>query len=1312
MIWKRVLAWGLGGLVGLALVLAIAGYFVLRSERFHQYVIATVERKAVEATGGRVELGSYSVHLSPLTATVDRIIVHGTESPAARPLLQAEQLRLGLKIVSLLKQKIDLRDIEVTRPVVNLIVNQAGKTNIPSPKNPAQSSGSTNVWDLGIQHVLLTNGEIYYNSRKTPLAADLHDLNTRVDYALAAQRYEGSVSYDRGRLQMGTYRPLPHELQARFNATSTHAELQSLTLVLGSSRATLRGTVNNYNQPVVTGDYRVLLHTADFRAALGNDSLPVGDLELSGSLQYHDLPGRPALETASLRGQFSSQALGVLTPQLRTRITGLRGDYSLAGNNFNVQRLQADLLGGRLDADLTVKDVSDARNAQLRASLKGISLGEAKAALRTASGNVPVSGILNADARAQWHGSMQGLMADADGGIVGRTTGAAARSGAVPLNGVFHASYDAVRSLVTVRQTQLRTPDTLLTVNGTLGDTSNLRIQASTSNLHSLVQLASSLQTASPQKPATAPPNIGGAASLNALVQGSLKRPQISGQLSGHDLQIEDTSWKSLQVGLAASPSRVELHDGALVSAVRGNIHFGAAVGLRDWHYQPTSPITVNLAMNQVPARLMTRAAKLTTPVSGDLSARVNLHGTQESPFGNGWVQLVKASVMNVPVSQASLRFQGNGQAVQSTLQVSMPAGDSTTNLTLFPKSQGYEVRLQAPRIRLDKIPRAQEMQVAGVLSVSAEGRGTLKDPRQNMVATIPRLSVRQKPVSNLNLRLDVANQRANLNLTSDVAQSFLRARGTVALTGEKQSSLQLDTGGIALGMLLATYAPGQASKKLNGTLELHASASGPLAQPDRMEAHVEIPALALDYQGYRLASSGAIRADYRAGVVTLQRTQLQGTDTILNLEGSLPVKSSAPANFTANGSVDLGIAQMFTPGITSSGKVEIAIQGAGPTSAPGVQGQIRIVNAAFASASAPIGVDNLNSTLAVTSTRVLIQSFTAQSGGGTLTASGFVDYRPSLAINLALTGHGIRVLYPDGVRSVMSSNLQLVGNMQASSLTGRVVLNSLSFTPSFDASSLLGSMSGGENVSSAPSPFAQNMKLGVALQSAGEFQATSSQVSLAGLLNLQLTGTAANPVIVGRADLTSGEMFFMNRRYEIQRATATFSDPNRTVPDLNVLVTTVINQYNVSISLLGTPDRLQTSYVSDPPLPPVDVINLIALGQTTEQQAANPGNLGANQVIASQLASQVGGNLQKLTGISSLQIDPTVGGNNTNPSARLAIQQRVTKNFFFTFSTDVTSTQGEVVQLEYQFNKRWSASAVRDQNGNMGLDAKYHTKF
>ena len=85
---------------------------------------------------------------------------------------------------------------------------------------------------------------------------------------------------------------------------------------------------------------------------------------------------------------------------------------------------------------------------------------------------------------------------------------------------------------------------------------------------------------------------------------------------------------------------------------------------------------------------------------------------------------------------------------------------------------------------------------------------------------------------------------------------------------------------------------------------------------------------------------------------------------------------------------------------------------------------------------------------------------------------------------------------------------------------------------------------------------------------------------------------------------------------------------------------------------------------------------------------------------------------MQKLGGISSLQIDPTLGGNNRNPSARVAIQQRVTKNLLFTFSTDVSEPGSETVQGEYQLNKRWSVSAQRDQLGGVSVDGKYHTRF
>ena len=64
------------------------------------------------------------------------------------------------------------------------------------------------------------------------------------------------------------------------------------------------------------------------------------------------------------------------------------------------------------------------------------------------------------------------------------------------------------------------------------------------------------------------------------------------------------------------------------------------------------------------------------------------------------------------------------------------------------------------------------------------------------------------------------------------------------------------------------------------------------------------------------------------------------------------------------------------------------------------------------------------------------------------------------------------------------------------------------------------------------------------------------------------------------------------------------------------------------------------------------------------------------------------------------------------DPGARVAVQQRVTSNLYVTFASDVTSTQRQAIQLEYQLNRKWSVSSVRDQNGGYGVDAHYHKDF
>jgi translocation and assembly module TamB len=415
--------------------------------------------------------------------------------------------------------------------------------------------------------------------------------------------------------------------------------------------------------------------------------------------------------------------------------------------------------------------------------------------------------------------------------------------------------------------------------------------------------------------------------------------------------------------------------------------------------------------------------------------------------------------------------------------------------------------------------------------------------------------------------------------------------------------------------------------------------------------------------------------------------------------------------NVSAHGSIDLRLAQMFNPDLHTGGKILLNMDAAGTVKNPGMHGQVKLQGVTFASVALPVGIDNLNADMQVTDTGVQITNAVGHMGGGELNFGGSILYRPSLQANVSVTAKSVRLRYPEGVRTVFDSNLMLTGTSQSSTLQGRVLIDSVSFTSDFDISSFMGQFTG---VSAPPTNqgFADNLKLQISVQSSNQLNAGTAQLGLEGSANLRIIGTAANPVVTGRADITSADIFFQKRQYHLSQAIITFVNPNKTDPVLNVLITTTINQYNLSVRLQGPIEKLQTSYISDPPLPPIDIINLIARGSTTE---GAPQSFGASTVLAqglSQVEGAVGNNISKLTGIAGLQIDPLIGGSNSNPSARVGLQKRVTKNFIFSFSTDVTEPQSEVVQGEYQLNKRWSVSVVRDTSGGFSVDGRYHTNF
>jgi translocation and assembly module TamB len=1317
--WKKIVLWSLAAIVVLLVGTVVTLVTLLNhSEGFRHSILAKVETSIQESTGARLEVGDFKLRMSNLSLDLYNVLVHGTEPVSSRPLMAVDHLQVGLTIDSLLNRKWHVRDIIVDHPVVSMAVNKAGENNLPKPEKKSTSSSNMNVFDLAIGELRLNNGEIYYNDQKTPLEADLHNFAVSANFDPAEKKYSGDLGYSAGKIVYGTYAPVEHDLQAKFGVTPQQFTLDKLALTAGKSRIGLNATVDNYSSPNMqaTGGYEAELVAADVKRILKDPSLAGGTVKLTGQMKYQADPKRPMLETVSVAGNVSSPGLDVKTPSLQTEIRDLYARYQLFGGNAEVNDIRAKVMGGTLSGKLTIKDVAGASIAQLQASLKGLSLDQAQTATHNASlRQAHLSGRVDADANAHWAKTLDNLVAHSDATI----KASVGQGQATPVNGVIHADYAAPNKQLALTNSYIRTPQTNINLNGKISDHSQLQVALRSNDLHELETLLAALQKPAPGQPTPQPLGLYGTATANATVSGALNTPQINGQMDARNFRVKGSSWKVLHTAFAANPSQVTLSNGELEAVPQGHINFSAQAKLKNWAYTPSTPITANVSGSQISIADLERLLNKTYPVSGTLALNVSLHGSQLNPVGQGTLTVTKAKVSTEPIQNLNVKFEGDGNTVKANLTVQMPAGTARADVNYFPKTEGYDARIQSQNFRLEKLQTViqRNMQIAGGVNLNLSGKGTIKDPQLQATIDVPQLQMQKQTVQGLKFQTTVQNHVASIALDSDVAKVLLKARGTVGIETPYMADIRLDSGKIDFQPLVALYAPAQAAD-LSGQTELHVTVRGPLADKNRVEAHLEVPNLNVNYKQFQLAAAKPIIADYKSGTATLQPTSIRGTGTSIDAQAVVPVTTPKAASFLVKGNVDLGIAQMFVPDITSSGQMQFDIDSKRYGPGANLNGQIKIVNANLHTADSPVGLDHANGVINVTQTRLEISSFQGQMGGGTINASGAVAYRPSIQFQLGLQANNIRLRYPEGVRAILASNLALTGNPQASQLGGQVRIERVSFTPDFDLGTFTSQFSGESSDSGTPGSFTQGMKLNIAVQSTSQMNLVSSQVSVKGDANLRVVGTAADPVILGRSNLTGGEFFLAGNRYQVDHGTIDFLNPVRTEPVLNIQVKTRIDEYNITLALNGPLERLQTTYTSDPALPPVDIINLIATGKTVESAAANPSpsptsSLGAQSLLASGISSQVSGKIAKLAGVSQLQIDPGLGTDNgQNPGARVAIQQRVTSNLLVTFATDITSTQRQAIQIEYKLNPKWSVSGTRNQNGGFGVDGRYRKDF
>ena len=178
-------------------------------------------------------------------------------------------------------------------------------------------------------------------------------------------------------------------------------------------------------------------------------------------------------------------------------------------------------------------------------------------------------------------------------------------------------------------------------------------------------------------------------------------------------------------------------------------------------------------------------------------------------------------------------------------------------------------------------------------------------------------------------------------------------------------------------------------------------------------------------------------------------------------------------------------------------------------------------------------------------------------------------------------------------------------------------------------------------------------------------------------------------------------------RRYEVERGVIAFADERRIFPSFDLLLNTTVSNYEVTITVTGTPGDTETTLVSSPALPEPDIMALLVTGRTLDDMRGEEYEVARAQVLsylAGRVGSGLGRGLQQATGLSEVRIEPTLIANETDPSARLTVGQELTDDLKLVYSTNLTDSNDQIWVAEYDVSRRFQTRGVRQEDSTLSF--------
>ena len=1332
-------------IIAILVALATAAIAVMSTSWFRR----ALERRLIVAiedmTGGRVEVQEFRFHPIALQAIFHGLVLHGSEAAQAPPLFSAQTIVIRLNPANLRHREIRISSLDWDGAELHLTTNPDGSTNLPGPLTHFNASHVMGqLIDLRIGRVTLAHSTFYWDGQAIKMDLSARDVAFLL-HLRSGNRYEGNLAASALVIRMPGRAIPPLTFSSRFALSRNELEVTSLVWKARGMTGQGSFTFHPATEPEAYFSFQSSFDVATLNPLLRLPSLQNGNLRLEGQGLYRQ--GK-----ISARGRLQSHQIQIRDARFDSGPLEVSADYALDRSRVAISNLKILGWGGSAQGDSDVSLAGPTPEFHARARLRGMNL----AALLHSSKDQPrfiaqlhPASLFDGTVELNWAGELERVKSKFD---LHFSSPAAPPPGSLPVSGDMQGSLEMSPGFsLSLENSHFHTPHSLLYAKGTLVESTEhgespgrLQIRLEMTQFEEWRPL---LETQI-LLPRPLPLSLESPATLVGEITGSRTNPELRGSVRVGKFEYRGWTWDSLQANIAASADSLQVSSGQL-SRGGSTLSLEASAHLEDWSFTKTSQLRFSARIQRTSLEVLEAALGVNYPVGGQVSGQINFAGTASDLQGTGKVEVEDGNIAGESFDSFSTRIRIGGTSWDlDAIELVKGHGKITGNAQIDPLHRSLTCQLHGTGFSLAEfkrlgraLPSLSAPQVVGKAlgapqdgstnalegqaSFDLAGSGTPDHFRFQSTGFVQGIRMGGVQVGDLRVQLDGEGQDVRIQgVCSGPA-------GTFSLSGDAQTAgdwpLQLQ--GQYASFRLDPYARVFLGNTLDAQVTASGSfkANGSLREVSKLDLHSQIETLEVSFPSLKWRNEHPVEVRYADNRLSAQPFRMQGSSTDLVVDGSLGLAGPASLSFTVQGVADATILSLLEPGLQASGRSRIKLSVSGSPARPQTNGVVEIRDVSFDYAGLPFRLSNLNGEIQLEGERATLKSLRGFSGGGTVTLDGFATLSLTPRFELRVGLDQVRVRYPLDFTSILSGNLRFDGTSDRSQLRGDLTLSQVLAT---ENKPWLNQIIQTANPFEAPGPstvyaLAKSIQVNIRVASPTPVRLQVQDLQLTANVDVRMQGTLANPVSVGAVNFLNGEAIVRGNRFTLTRGDINLTNPLRTQATLDLEAQTRVQQYDLTVDVSGPIGRLKMTYRSDPPLPTEDVFSLLTWGYAPQQlQASTSGlvssfaggsptqTIGESALLSQALSSQVGGRIQRLFGVSRIQIDPNVGLPGLNNGERVTIEQQVTKDLTLTYITNTASSQYQIIQFEYALGESISLLGVRDPNGIVGVELRFRRRF